>query len=290
MSEYTIKDLEQLSGIKAHTIRIWEQRYSFLKPKRSQTNIRYYSGDELKTILNIALLNQHGYKISKIDRMDEAEIQYAVLALSSIPAQEGRVINKLITMMVELNMHEFEVQLNKVIKDKGIEQALLRLIFPFLERIGILWVTNHVNPAQEHFVSNIIRQKILVGINDVEPKSKKQKSVILFLPEGEQHELGLLYAYYLMKKQGITTIYLGADLPLKDLQFVANLKQPDYIFTHLTNPSLSLDRFLPQFKKLLPSFPIVISGKLTHTFEKRVPANIFLKKDLEQVALFISSL
>ena len=290
MSEYTIKDLEQLSGIKAHTIRIWEQRYSFLKPKRSQTNIRYYSGDELKTILNIALLNQHGYKISKIDRMDEAEIQYAVLTLSSIPAQEGRMINKLITMMVELNMHEFEVQLNKVIKDKGIEEALLRLIFPFLERIGILWVTNHVNPAQEHFVSNIIRQKILVGINDVEPKFKKQKSVILFLPEGEQHELGLLYAYYLMKKQGITTIYLGADLPLKDLQFVANLKQPDYIFTHLTNRSLSLDRFLAQFKKLLPSFPIVISGKLTHAFEKRAPANVFLKKDLEQVALFISSL
>jgi len=290
MSEYTIKDLEQLSGVKAHTIRIWEQRYSFLKPKRSETNIRYYNADELKTILNIALLNQHGYKISSIDKMNEAEMQHAVLSLSSTPAQEGRFLNKLISRMVELNMDEFETQLNRAVADKGIEETLVRLVFPFMERIGVLWVTNHINPAQEHLVSNIIRQKILVGINDVKPWTKKKSSIILFLPEGEQHELGLLYAHYMMKKQGIATIYLGADLPLKDLQFVAKLKQPDYIFTHLTNRSLSLDRFLKQFRKAVPSLPLVISGKLTHNFEKRLPANVFLKKDLEQVASFISSI
>jgi len=290
MSEYTIKDLEQLSGIKAHTIRIWEQRYSFLKPKRSDTNIRYYNADELKTILNIALLNQHGYKISSIDKMNEAEMQHAVLSLSSTPAQEGRVLNKLISHMVELNMDDFELQLEKAVSEKGIEETLVRLIFPFMERIGILWVTNHINPAQEHLVSNIIRQKILVGINGLKPWAKKKSSIILFLPEGEQHELGLLYAYYIMKKQGITTIYLGADLPIKDLQFVTKFKQPDYIFTHLTNRSLSLDRFLKQFRKAVPSLPLVISGKLTHNFEKKVPANVFLKTDLEQVASFISSL
>jgi len=290
MSEYTIKDLEQLSGIKAHTIRIWEQRYSFLKPKRSDTNIRYYNADELKTILNIALLNQHGYKISSIDKMNEAEMQHAVLSLSSTPAQEGRVLNKLISHMVELNMDDFELQLNKAVSEKGIEETLVRLIFPFMERIGILWVTNHINPAQEHLVSNIIRQKILVGINGLKPWAKKKSSIILFLPQGEQHELGLLYAYFMMKKQGITTIYLGADLPIKDLQFVAKFKQPDYIFTHLTNRSLSLDRFLKQFRKAVPSLPLVISGKLTHNFERKVPANVFLKTDLEQVASFISSL
>jgi len=290
MSEYTIKDLEQLSGIKAHTIRIWEQRYSFLKPKRSDTNIRYYNADELKTILNIALLNQHGYKISSIDKMNEAEMQHAVLSLSSTPAQEGRVLNKLISHMVELNMDDFELQLEKAVSEKGIEETLVRLIFPFMERIGILWVTNHINPAQEHLVSNIIRQKILVGINGLKPWAKKKSSIILFLPEGEQHELGLLYAYYIMKKQGITTIYLGADLPIKDLQFVTKFKQPDYIFTHLTNRSLSLDRFLKQFRKAVPSLPLVISGKLTHNFEKKLPANVFLKTDLEQVTSFISSL
>ena len=290
MSEYTIKDLEQLSGIKAHTIRIWEQRYSFLKPKRSDTNIRYYNADELKTILNIALLNQHGYKISSIDKMNEAEMQHAVLSLSSTPAQEGRVLNKLISHMVELNMDDFELQLNKAVSEKGIEETLVRLVFPFMERIGVLWVTNHINPAQEHLVSNIMRQKILVGINELRPLIKKKSSIILFLPQGEQHELGLLYAYFMMKKQGITTIYLGADLPIKDLQFVAKFKQPDYIFTHLTNRSLSLDRFLKQFRKAVPSLPLVISGKLTHNFERKVPANVFLKTDLEQVASFISSL
>ncbi len=290
MSEYTIKDLQQLAGIKAHTIRIWEQRYSFLKPKRSRTNIRYYSADELKMVLNIALLNQHGYRISRIDKMSEAELQDAVLSLSSVVAAESRQINKLIALMIELNMDEFEIQLSNAIGDEGIEKTLLRLIFPFLERIGILWVTNHINPAQEHLVSNIIRQKILVGINDLRPKNKKKKSVILFLPEGEQHELGLLYAYYIMKKHEIDCIYLGADLPLRDLQYVAKVKQPEYIFTHLTNRTLSLNRFLIQYKKLLPSFPLVISGKLTHTFEKRLPSQVFLKKDLDQVSAFISSL
>jgi DNA-binding transcriptional MerR regulator len=158
MNAFTIKDLENLSGIKAHTIRIWEQRYNFLRPKRTETNIRYYSNEELKTVLNIALLNKYGFKISHIDRMEPEELREKIVTLSNAQAQQERMINSLIQCMVDLDMEKFEALLNDAIRNKGIDKAITQLVFPFLEKIGILWLTNHINPAQEHLVSNIIRQ------------------------------------------------------------------------------------------------------------------------------------
>ena len=163
MHSFTIKDLENLSGIKAHTIRIWEQRYSFLKPSRTDTNIRFYSNDELKTILNVALLNKYGFKISHIDKMNEGEIKDKILSLNQIEAQQERIINSLIQYMIDLDMENFEKLLNGFITSRGIEKTITQIIFPYLEKIGILWLTNHINPAQEHLVSNIIRQKLIVG-------------------------------------------------------------------------------------------------------------------------------
>src|SRR5580698_11250645 len=142
MNEFTIKDLENLSGIKAHTIRIWEQRYSFLKPQRTGTNIRYYTNQELKTILNIALLNKYGYKISHIDRMDEQELQNKIISLSQAQACHERVVNQLIHYMIDLDIDNFENILDNYIHSKGIDKAINQIIFPFLERIGILWLTN----------------------------------------------------------------------------------------------------------------------------------------------------
>src|SRR6476660_7968351 len=159
MNAFTIKDLENLSGIKAHTIRIWEQRYNFLKPQRTFTNIRYYSNDELKTILNIALLNKYGYKISHIDKMSPEEIREKILSLNQQEAQQERIVNDLIRNMVDLDMEAFEQTLDNYILARGIERSILQIIFPFMERIGVLWMTNHINPAQEHLVSNIVRQK-----------------------------------------------------------------------------------------------------------------------------------
>jgi len=159
MNAFTIKDLENLTGIKAHTIRIWEQRYSFLRPQRTDTNIRYYNNDELKKILNISLLNKYGYKISHIDRMSEGEIGDKIMTLNNSLAQQERVINDLIQQMVDLNIEEFESNLTEYIRLRGIEKTINQIIFPFMERIGVLWITGHINPAQEHLVSNIIRQK-----------------------------------------------------------------------------------------------------------------------------------
>src|SRR5437867_7887761 len=188
MNAFTIKDLENLTGIKAHTIRIWEQRYNFLKPRRTETNIRYYSNDELKAILNIALLNKFGYKISHIDKMCQSEICERITALGQSEAHQERIVNHLLQHMVELDIESFEEVLNECIAIKGIERTIVQVIFPFLEKIGILWLTDHIQPAQEHLVSNIIRQKLIVGIEGAYSHVRVDKTVLLFLPEGENHE------------------------------------------------------------------------------------------------------
>jgi MerR family transcriptional regulator, light-induced transcriptional regulator len=202
MHAFTIKDLENLSGIKAHTIRIWEQRYSFLNPSRTDTNIRYYSNDELKTVLNIALLNKYGFKISHIDRMSSTEIKEKILSLSQMEAQQERIINEMIHCMVDLNVESFEKLLDENVSLRGIEKTITQLIFPFLERIGILWLTNHINPAQEHLVTNIIRQKLIVGIDGIHSLLNTKSQILLFLPEGEHHELGLLFGLLPIEKKG----------------------------------------------------------------------------------------
>ncbi len=292
MNSFTIKDIENLSGIKAHTLRIWEQRYHFLKPERTFTNIRYYSNEELKRILNIALLNKYGFKISHIDKMGDAEIKEKILSLNQIEAQSERIINELIRSMVDLDMLTFENALNKFINARGVEHAITQIIFPFLEKIGILWMTNHINPAQEHLVSNIIRQKLIVGIDKICPPVKIKKKVLLFLPEGEYHEMGLLYMHFLLKKKGTDTIYLGASIPLEDVAYVVNLTKPDYIFCHLTtvSQSFNFDSFLSSLQQKLSNIPIVISGRLTHSYEKKIQPPLYFKKSLAELMDFVSGL
>ncbi|MEJ7737973.1 MAG: MerR family transcriptional regulator [Chitinophagaceae bacterium] len=292
MNAFTIKDLENLSGIKAHTIRIWEQRYTFLKPQRTDTNIRFYSNEELKTILNIALLNKYGYKISHIDKMNPAELRDKIVSLSQSEAQQERMINELIQFMIDLDMDKFESLLDNFIMARGIDKAIVQVIFPFLEKIGILWMTNHVNPAQEHLVTNIIRQKLIVGVEGAFTHFNINKTILLFLPEGEHHELGLLYMYYLLKNKGIRILYLGANVPINDVEFVATIKKPDYLYTHLTSVAgnFNFERFLNHAQVKLQAFPLVISGQLTQSYRKKIPPSILFKRSLSEVLEYVSSL
>ncbi|MDB5249677.1 MAG: MerR family transcriptional regulator [Segetibacter sp.] len=290
MNAFTIKDIENLSGVKAHTIRIWEQRYSFLKPQRTGTNIRYYSNEELKIILNIALLNKYGYKISHIDKLDFLEINQKLLLLSHHQAKQERVVNELISCMVDLDLDTFEELLDLQIHATGIEKLITEILFPFLEKIGLLWVTNNINPAQEHLVTNLIRQKLLVGIEYSVSQIKSNKTALLFLPEGEYHELGLLYVYFLLKNQGVKVFYLGADVPLADLDFIVKAKKPDYIYTHLTAlaHNFNVEKFLHNLHSKINHVPVLISGPLTVNYKKSVPANFEFKKSLKEVKDFIS--
>lgn len=292
MNSFTIKDLANLSGIKAHTLRIWEQRYSFLKPNRTFTNIRYYTNEELKTILNIALLNKYGFKISHIDKMTEQEIKDKIVSLNQLQAQQERIVNELIQQMIDLDIESFEKTLNSYIIAKGIERTITQIIFPFLEKIGILWLTNHINPAQEHLVTNIIRQKLISGIEAVQTPLKSEKKMLLFLPEGEYHELGLLFMYFLLKNRGIYVIYLGANVPLKDVEYVVGYKKPDYLYCHLTTvgQNFNFDKFLHNVTLKFKEIPIVFSGQLTNTYEKKIHPPVVFKKSFAEVMDFISAL
>ncbi|MFT3846500.1 MAG: MerR family transcriptional regulator [Lacibacter sp.] len=293
MDKFTIKDLENLSGIKAHTIRIWEQRYNFLKPQRTSTNIRYYSSDELKKLLNISLLNKYGYKISHIDRMSNEDLRAKMLSLSGNEAQQERIVNELIRYMIDLDMDGFERMLDQYISLRGIEKAITQIVFPFLERIGILWLTDHINPAQEHLITNSIRQKLIVGIDKAASIHSLKSCVLLFLPENEHHELGLLFMQYLLKSRGAKVIYLGANVPLKDLEFVVNLKKPDFVYTHLTTviKEFNFDKFISSLKQKLPASKIYISGLLTQSFTKKnLPSNIRFLKSFSEVNEFMAGL
>lgn len=292
MNAFTIKDLENLTGIKAHTIRIWEQRYSFLKPQRTDTNIRYYNNEELKKILNIALLNKYGYKISHIDRMSEGEINDKILTLGNAQAQQERVINDLIQYMIDLNLSRFEDVLDDFIRARGIEKCINHIIFPFMERIGVLWITGHINPAQEHLVSNIIRQKLIVGTEAVSSHIQTGKTGLLFLPEGEFHELGLLFINFLLKSRGVHVLYLGANVPIDDVEYVINIKKPDFLYTHLTSVShgFNFERFMSQATKKFVNTPFIISGRLASAYEKKIPPKVNFKRSLQEVTEFIATL
>ena len=290
MHSYTIKDLENLSGIKAHTIRIWELRYSFLKPSRTDTNIRFYSNDELKTILNVALLNKYGFKISHIDKMNEGEINDKIISLNQTEAQQERIVNLLIQHMIDLDIERFEDLIDSFITSKGIEKTISQIIFPYLQKIGILWLTNHINPAQEHLVTNIIRQKLIVGIESVKSLIKINKTVLLFLPEGEYHELSLLFMNFMLKSKGVNTIYLGCSIPIHDVEYLVKLKKPDYLYTHLTTPGakFNFDKFITEVSKKFAGTQIVISGQLTNSYEKKILPPINFKKSYAEVMEFVA--
>lgn len=291
MNDFTIKDLENLSGIKAHTIRMWEQRYNFLKPQRTDTNIRYYSNEELKKLLNIALLTKYGYKLCNIDRMCQDEICEKILSLKDMQAVQERIVNDLVKQMIELETDKFEAIINKYIQANDIEKTVHEIIFPFLNKIGILWQTGHIMPAQEHFVSNIIRQKLIVAIDSV-ASNKGTKKAVLFLPEGEHHELGLLFLYYLLKRKGVKVVYLGANVPMGDVENVVKVTNPDIAFIHLTSgcPSFSFDKLVCNLPSYIGNLQVIISGLPTHKYCKELPPAISFKKSLTEITDFISTL
>ena len=233
MRTYSIKDLEQLSGIKAHTLRIWEQRYNLLSPKRTDTNIRYYDDEDLKLILNVALLNDNGFKISKIVSMDRLEMWDEVMRLTERSLTHDDQLHALTISMIEMDEERFDKILSINILKLGFEQTMMNIIYPFMSKIGVLWQTGAINPAQEHFISNLVRQKLIVAI-DGQIHTNTGKKFLLFLPEGELHEVSILFASFLIKNKGHKVIYLGQNTPNEDLKQVYDIHKPDFLLTVIT--------------------------------------------------------
>jgi methanogenic corrinoid protein MtbC1 len=224
--------------------------------------------------------------------MSTEEVRQKIIELSHAEAQQERLINDLVQYMVDLDIQRFEDVLNQFIRARGIERTITQLVFPFLDKIGILWMTNFIQPAQEHLVANIIRQKLIVGIENVHSSVLSDKTVVLFLPEGEYHELGLLYIYYLLKSKGVQVLYLGSDVPVRDMEFLVNAKKPDFLLTHLTSvpANFSIDKFLHHFQQTVPEARLVISGQLAVCYPRKSYPNVSFKRSLQEVMEFITGL
>jgi DNA-binding transcriptional MerR regulator len=235
MAEYKIKDLETLTGIKAHTIRIWEKRYGLISPERTDTQIRTYDDADLTMLLNIALLNKNGVKISKIASMSEDQICSKVVEFMEDPS-EDICAEKLILALIDLDEHLFKTTLQEKIDQLGVENTFTQVLVPFLDRIGVMWLVGTINPAQEHFISNLIRQKVIAEIDKLPVPKRTKHPVMLFLPEHEWHEISLLFYYYVLRSQGLDTIYLGQSLPYDSLiQTIDRFKPAAIVTSWLTS-------------------------------------------------------
>lgn len=223
--QFSIKDLENLSGIKAHTIRIWEKRYGLLSPERTDTNIRYYSLEALQKLLNVSLLNSNGYKISKIAQLPEDKIPVAVREMIVKKGVNNYTINSFKLAMLNFDYKLFNATYNQLLVQKSFREIFLNIFVQLLDDVGLLWQSKTITPAHEHFVSNLIKQKIYLHIENLQLQAseKDSKVFVLFLPLNEIHELGLLYLHLEFLLHGYSSIYLGQSVPaenLKDLQSI----------------------------------------------------------------------
>ena len=282
--KYSITDLSRLSGIKQHTIRIWEQRYGILKPERTDTKIRFYSDKELKQIINISLLNKNGLKISKIALLSDAELLEKVNELENTHYNHEIVVDQLTKSMIEFDEIGFEKIVNTSILKFGFQSVVIDVIYPFLEKIGLLWLTGNINPAQEHFISNLIRQKIIVAIDGQTAHYKSDtKKVMMFLPQHELHEIAFLFYSYLLKINQYHVIYLGANLPNADVQTVIDVYEPDVIYSVLTS-SLHLKntkQLFNQITKQNKGIQFVVGGCQAKNLEDILTPNMRILYSLQ---------
>lgn len=293
MNHFSIKDVEALTGIKPHTLRIWEQRYGIPHPKRTATNIRYYDDEDIKMLLSVAMLNRHGHKISKITRLSREELDQMVMDLTMNATDQLVQIESLTKAMFGLDEIAFEKILSSNILQHGMETTFMELIFPFLGRVGMMWQTGSVNPAYEHFITNLIRQKLFVAV-DGQPKniSPTGKKFLLFLPTHEPHEIGLLFANYLIRSKGHHTSYLGANLPMDDLNPVMSIYKADYILTVLTS-AIASQTPMHVANKLSSDFPnaqILLAGHQLFQANINLPKNVRVLHAMNDLAQLLEQI
>ncbi|MEQ8907768.1 MAG: MerR family transcriptional regulator [Vicingaceae bacterium] len=274
MARYSIKDLEQISGIKAHTLRIWEKRYALLKPERTDTNIRFYSDEDLKRLLTVSLLNDNGMRISQIAKLSKEDVLEKVKSLEDENLQNQKRINDLVASMVDLDEPGFKSNFDHFVSEIGFEKTLKEVIYPFLEKVGILWLSDEVQPTHEHLITHIIRNKIIVAIESL-PQPESDYKAILFLPEGEFHELGLLYFYYLMKKKGINVYYLGQSVPSSQVKLLSDKMKPDWIFSYsIIRKKPQIESFLQEMNQFTARETFFLENKYQQNWNIKYPKEI----------------
>jgi len=275
--------MEVLSGVKAHTIRMWEQRFQMFEPRRTPGNIRYYNDSDLKKLLNLSFLTQQGYKVSILARMSEDELSRRVVDLSLTCTGDESRIQSLTMHMLQLNETGFTQLLSVFIRESGLERVMLDIVFPFFRAIGFMWQTGTITPAHEHFITHLIRQKLIVSIDQMDfVQRENAKRYLLFLPEGEFHELGLLFAHFVIRSRGHETIYLGANVPYGDLKTVYAIYKPQAIMCILTSAQadMTASEYLNQLQTDFPNAQIMASGKFAlDSADEIASTDILLMRD-----------
>lgn len=292
VKKYSISDIESLIGIKAHTIRAWELRYNLVPPKRTATNIRYYDEEDLKMLLNIVALNENGYKISRIAKLSKAQIADLVKQLNAEWGNETVQLLNLSDAALRYDENDFSKILTGCIAEMGLIKTMDVVLFPFMKRIGMLWQSGTIDPSQEHFASNLIRDRIIVEIDKIDkPEKKEALRFILFLPEMEMHETGLLFARYLLKKCGHETLYLGSEIPYHDIKKLVKSYKPDYTFIVLTSLNLGKD-----INKIIGKVmdhidvPLLVAGSLISEFDILVKDKLIPLKNVCDMVDFLEEL
>ncbi len=260
---YHIVDLEKLSGIKAHTIRIWEKRYQLIEPHRTETNIRQYDDMQLKKLLNVASLLNNGYKISEVAKLSLTELRQEVLKISDYTKDNNEhIINDLTLAMMQYDEVGFDKCISTAVLKFGLLDTMLHIIYPFLNKVGLMWSIDNTMPAQEHFTSHLIKQKLLSAIDSL-PHATSKELYLLFLPENEFHEIGLLLSHYILRTKGIRTIYLGQNVPIANIEASIKQIQPTHLLTMIIS-NLSADFF--NYRKFFlfakkKKIPLLMAGK-----------------------------
>lgn len=283
MQKFSIRDIENLTGIKAHTLRIWEQRYHFIVPKRKQRGHRYYDNDDLKNLLRVSFLYHSGWKISKIAQLSADEINKLIVESETTKENYGKAMLSFFEAAIEFDAQKFSANFDKLSEEIGFEKCITDVCYPFLKRIGLLWVTNNIIPAQEHFCSFIIQHKIFAAIDKLPAEKAERETILLYTPNGEHHELPLLYLNYLLKKNGWRTIYLGSNRSLENIDEVMQKTEVDYIlFRLITNfTGFEINDYLEKLCKKYSNKTIVASGKYVHLIQRTFLNLIILKSDAD---------
>lgn len=265
MESYQINDLERLTGIKAHTIRIWEKRYSLIQPNRTDTNRRYYDDAQVRKLLNVTTLLSYGHKISKIAALTDEEIhehiEHDSASTTGLHVNNGYV-NDLLASMLAFDEIGFERIFSAAVLRMGMFDTMVQVVYPFLSKTGVLWTVNKSAPVQEHFASCIIKRKLMAATDGLLSSSHKPNKFLLFLPPQEWHEIGLLFANYIIRSRGYQTIYLGQDMPTEDVVKIVGMLSPQYILTFFVaaRPANEISDFIAAYASAGPKTHVIVAG------------------------------
>ena len=284
MAEYKIKDLENLTGIKSHTIRIWEKRYNILEPNRTETKIRTYSDDELTHLLTVSMLNRNGIKISKIAKLSQQDMNKLLWDIK-VNKEPEYSMDKLIMALISLDENLFNKTLQNLIDTEGLESTFTQHLIPFLDRIGIMWLIGSINPAQEHLISNLIRQKVISEIDKQIVPDDHSNPVVVYLPEHEWHEISLLFYQFLLREKGVRTAYLGQSLPYPALQeCIAKLKPKAILSSWLTAvDSKFVVNYFKRLRKDYPDLKVFAGGAQVKSNAEVLSSYITVVNDIDEV-------